>query len=384
MPLFWILATVMTGLGLAFVVVPLLRARRVSGPTRKEANLEVLRGQRREIEADIERGVLPADARDEALATLVARADADLAPESAVDISAPRRSWIAAAAAAILIPAVSFGFYLAIGMPGAADPRNVATREESKPTDPQILAMVESLAKKVQERPDDVQGWSLLARSMAALGRYPEAARAYEHLAKIAPGDPQVLADLADALGMAQGRSLAGRPYEAAKAALQIDPKHRKSLALAGTAAMEAGDFANAARYWQALAAETPAGSEDEKRVRAILEEVRTRASGPTATRHRDRTAGAQARRSAAGSRERHERRRLGDDRAGSRRQGRRDRHPFRLRARRERQPHSARSAARHGAAAADDILARRQHGDVAAGEALPGGRGAHRGAHHA
>ncbi len=279
MPLFWILATVMTGLGLAFVVVPLLRRRKGSGTTGNEANLEVLRGQRREIDADVERGVLPADAREEALASLVARADADLMPERAADIAAPRRSWIAAAVAAVAIPAISFGFYLAIGMPGAADPRNVATRHETNATDPQILAMVESLAKKVEERPDDVQGWSLLARSMAALGRYAESAKAYEHLAKIAPGDPQVLADLADALGMAQGRSLAGRPYEAVKAALAIDPKHHKSLALAGTAAMEAGDFVNAERYWQTLAADVAAGSDDEARVRAIIEEVRTRAN---------------------------------------------------------------------------------------------------------
>jgi cytochrome c-type biogenesis protein CcmH len=57
-----------------------------------------------------------------------------------------------------------------------------------------------------------VQGWSLLARSMAALGRYDESAQAYEHLAKIAPRDPQVLADYADSLGMAQGRGFRASP----------------------------------------------------------------------------------------------------------------------------------------------------------------------------
>ena len=73
MLVFWILAALMTAVALAFVLVPLLRMRAITGPSQKEANLEVLRGQRREIEADVERGVLPADARDEALAELVAR-----------------------------------------------------------------------------------------------------------------------------------------------------------------------------------------------------------------------------------------------------------------------------------------------------------------------
>jgi cytochrome c-type biogenesis protein CcmH len=280
MLLFWILAALMTLVALAFVLVPLLGKRAITGPTQEEANLEVLRGQRREIEADVERGVLPADARDEALAELVARADADLAPERVSPTPQARRSWITAGAVAVLLPAISFGIYLAIGMPGATDPRVVTTAgHESGAGDPNVTAMVESLAKKVRERPDDVQGWSLLARSMAALGRYAEAVTAYEHLVILMPGDPQVLADYADVLGMSQGRKLAGKPYELVKSALEIDPRHTKSLALAGTAAMETQDFAASIQYWQRLAGVVQPGSEDESQVRSIIEEVRMRAA---------------------------------------------------------------------------------------------------------
>ena len=63
MVVFWILATLMTAVALAFVLVPLLRSRAEAGPGSVEANLEVLRGQRREIEADVASGTLPADAR---------------------------------------------------------------------------------------------------------------------------------------------------------------------------------------------------------------------------------------------------------------------------------------------------------------------------------
>ncbi len=146
-------------------------------------------------------------------------------------------------------------------------------------SDAQIVAMVETLARKVRERPDDVRGWSLLARSLAAMGRFDEAVAAYEHLAQLAPDDPQVLADYADALGMHQGRSLAGRPYELAKRALAIDPRHPKALALAGTAAFDAADYPGAARYWSALAAAMPVGSEERGRVEGMLEEVRDKAA---------------------------------------------------------------------------------------------------------
>jgi cytochrome c-type biogenesis protein CcmH len=277
MATFWIVATLMLLAALAFVLVPLLRTRGAAGPSAREANLAVLRGQRREIDDDVANGVLPAAARDEALRELVDRADAEV-PPTAAQPAAGKRPWRTALAVTIALPALALGTYLALGVPAAADPQLMA-RASPRLDDDQILAMVESLAAKVRERPDDARGWALLARSMAALGRFPEAVAAYEHLLKIAPRDAQTLADYADALGMAQGRTLAGRPYELAREALTLEPKHRKALALAGTAAMDAGDFATATRYWETLASDLPTGSEDEAQVRTLLAELRLKAS---------------------------------------------------------------------------------------------------------
>jgi len=280
MVVFWLLAVLMTAVALAFVLVPLLRHRPVSGPSTVEANLDVLRSQRREIEADVANGTLPAEARDEALAELMRRADSDLVPVAEPQAT-PRRPWIAAAIVAVAVPALAFGLYLARGTPAAADPRLAANGGMDEK---QIVAMVETLARKVKERPNDVQGWSLLARSLATLGRFREAADAYAHLATIAPGDPSVLADYADSLAMAQGHVLAGKPYELAKQALAIDPSHPKALALAASAALEAGDYAASLGYWHALEAQLPPNSEDLQQVQAIMSDVeaKARASGVT------------------------------------------------------------------------------------------------------
>jgi cytochrome c-type biogenesis protein CcmH len=224
MALFWILAAAMTALALAFVLVPLLRTHEAGSPSGDEANLEVLRSQRREIDADVANGTLAREARDEALEDLLDRADEDLAPPPAAPARVERKPWIAAACAGVAIPAIAFGIYLAVGTPAAVDSRAGAAVALG---DRQIVDMVEALARKVKERPDDAHGWELLARSMAALGRYPEASQAYAHLAALLPGEAQVLADYADALAMAQGRKLAGRPRELAQRALEIDPKHR-------------------------------------------------------------------------------------------------------------------------------------------------------------
>jgi cytochrome c-type biogenesis protein CcmH len=278
MAVFWSLAALMVLGALAFILVPLLRTRASAAPSVVEANLAVLRGQRREIEADVANGVLPAEARDEALADLVDRARGDLEAPRAAALAPPRRPWIAAAIAALAVPALAFGMYLAVGTPGAAQPF-VAAHEGAPMNEKQIAEMVDALSRKVHERPDDARGWALLARSMAALGRFPEATEAYERLMKLAPGDAGVLADYADALGMAQGRSLAGRPMELVRQALDIDPHQPKALALAGTAALDAGDFKGALGYWQTLAGDLPAGSEDRGQVESVIAEVRSRAA---------------------------------------------------------------------------------------------------------
>ena len=281
---FWILATCMALVALAVVLVPLLRTRdEIGGPTSRDATLEVLRAQRQEIEADIATGHLPAEARDEALAELVERAGADLPAEPAAPKRAPPPSgkpWLAAAAMAVAIPALAFGLYAAIGSPSATDPKALQAASPAASHDKELVGMIDNLARKLRERPDDARGWELLARSMMSLGRFAEAVEAYAHLAKLVPNDPQVLADYADALGMTQGRSLLGKPRELADQALAIDPKHPKALALAGTAAMDAREWVPAMGYWQRLAAVVPPDSQDAVQLRAIMDEVRQRA-GP-------------------------------------------------------------------------------------------------------
>ena len=277
MMLFWILAAAMTLAGLAFVLVPLLRRRPAAGPEAAEVNLAVLRSQRRELEADIANGTLPREARDEAMAELVERARDDLAPAAATPARiTAKRPWITASVVGLALPALAFGLYLTIGTPAATDARALAHANPAD--DAQIVGLVESLARKVHERPDDARGWALLARSMAAIGRFKESSEAYEHLVTLVPGDAQVLADYADALGMAQGRTLSGKPLELIKQALSVDPKNRKALALAGSAALDASDFGAAVGYFQRLAAEVPADSEDAKQLAAILEEARGKA----------------------------------------------------------------------------------------------------------
>ena len=143
----------------------------------------------------------------------------------------------------------------------------------------QIVAMVDKLATRMKEHPEDPTGWSLLARSYAALGRFPDAVAAYAQAAARGPADASLLADWADALAM-QTQSLQGEPSKLVARALEIDPKLPKALSLAATAALERKDYAGAIDEWRKLKVQFPPGSEEAKEIDAMIAEAEAASSG--------------------------------------------------------------------------------------------------------
>ena len=196
----------------------------------------------------------------------------------------PSRALVAGVSGFVLVVA-ALGYALT-GEPRALDPaaRAAAPAEGGAVTRDQILAMVERLAERMTREPGDAEGWTMLGRSYLVLEQPREAQAAFERARALRPRDPSVLADLADAVALNQGRVLAGEPQRLIQAALALDPEHRKALALAGSAAFEARDYATAARLWEQLASLEPPGSPLATQARAGVQEARQLAAGgPTA-----------------------------------------------------------------------------------------------------
>jgi cytochrome c-type biogenesis protein CcmH len=198
----------------------------------------------------------------------------------------PASAWTAAVLAAG-IPLGAVVFYLVVGSPSALLQRDAGhqmTREK-------VEQMVARLADRLEKAPDDPEGWRVLGRSYSVMGRYPEAARAYERATALIPGDAGLLADYADALAMAQERSMDGKPLELVNRALKIDPDQWKALALAGTAALERNDYKQAIAYWERLRKVLPAGSGMEQSVEASIAEARALAGAKPAPKPKARAA---------------------------------------------------------------------------------------------
>jgi len=284
MILFWVLSTLLAAAALVLLVRPLLSRREGQGISRSAANLSIYRDQLRELEADLAAGTLAGGDYDRARRELETRLLEDVdQPAAAVKAVGGRRM---ALVLGIAIPALAVALYFAIGNPGALDPRRAADGEV---TAQQIEAMVERLAARLRENPDDADGWKLLGRSHAALGRFADAVNAYAKAASQAPRDPQLLADFADALAMTRGESLQGEPEKLVLRALEIDPGNLKALALAGTAAFERKDYKAATGHWQRMLPLVPPDSKDARAIQSSIDEARalagTGAAKPTGLR---------------------------------------------------------------------------------------------------
>lgn len=147
----------------------------------------------------------------------------------------------------------------------------------------QIEVMIEKLSVRLKERPDDADGWAMVGRSYAVLGRHDQAVPAFKRAMALRPEDAVLLADYADALAVTNGRNLEGEPSRLIAQALKIDPNNLKALSLAGTAAFDRKDFAGALRDWEKMTKIAP-DSQFAQQIQSGIDEARKLMGGRSVT----------------------------------------------------------------------------------------------------
>ena len=248
---FWISAAVMLALALALVLPALLRSKSPVDKTAgsaAQANLSVLRSQLTQLDADFAAGSIDAEQLALAKNEVERRAlEEESAPESSLATTLPAKSTRTAWALGLAMPLLALGVYGFLGNIQALDPVSLQAKADTEPTPEQIEAMVSAFAARLEavppNQPPDPKAWEMLARSYAAMQKFPEANKAYKRAVELNPGNAQMLADHADVVAMLQGQSMAGEPTQLFERALVLDPNNLKALALAGSAAFVKKNF---------------------------------------------------------------------------------------------------------------------------------------------
>lgn len=272
MTLLWIILSIMLLAGLAFVVPVMLRKHQYAGIDEQTMKGDLSRQRMQELDNDVQSGLL--DKRYYEQASKEIEADSNNTTVNADRLISSHASGkintYAAAAIVILVPLVAGGLYLKLGawqqlgaahppveapvetsamnapMPQSASPSMPAAAGQTETRSlPSVADMVSGLEQRLQQNPDNVQGWVLLGQSYKHLGQNDKALAAFRQALKHGGESPAIMALMQDL--QAAPAEAAGTPAATGNVAI----KGRVSVAASLQSSVAPGDtlyiFARAA-----------------------------------------------------------------------------------------------------------------------------------------
>ena len=167
---------------------------------------------------------------------------------------------------------LSLGNYQAISHSAemAIDPDAVKLAEINK--------MVDGLAEKLKNNPDDAKGWLMLGRSYKFQQQYPKAVDAFANAYRLLGDQAEVMLLYADAIAYVSDKNLAGKPTELIFKALALEPDNMTALWLGGMAKAQQGDAVTAIKLWKKLEALLPPGSDAQQEIQGLLAKIESEA----------------------------------------------------------------------------------------------------------
>jgi cytochrome c-type biogenesis protein CcmH len=183
----------------------------------------------------------------------------------------------AAKSAGIAAPPMPKGLAAEAPPPGpSAEQMDAAAGMTPEQRTQMIGGMIEKLAAKLQEQPNDLDGWMRLGRAYLVQGDSAKSVDAYDHAAALKPGDPEIKLQTVAALlaGLKPEDPLPPRAVAMLNEVAIVAPDAPEVLWYLGVVAARDGRPAEAREKWTKLLESLPDG-EDAKMVKAALGELK-------------------------------------------------------------------------------------------------------------
>lgn len=145
---------------------------------------------------------------------------------------------------------------------------------ESSVDIPNVGAMVERLAARLKDDPDDLDGWLMLARSYSVLGEPEKVREAVDNAVRLAPDNPDVLTLQARAIRDVNGGQDNEETMAILRRVLELAPDNTDALWLVGNAEADAGNSVKARELLERLLAQIPEDSSEREFIRQRIEQL--------------------------------------------------------------------------------------------------------------
>ncbi|WP_354010262.1 c-type cytochrome biogenesis protein CcmI [Endozoicomonas lisbonensis] len=256
---FWFSAVLLIMAAIALAAVPLLvKRRKSSGTSAREANIEQFQEQQKELEAQLSQGLISPSLAAEMRAELEKKLLSDVparrnkAKEETKEYLDVRPGVALSALLVLLIPLLTVPLYWKLG---AQTELQVAEAL----AEPELNAdsLLDTLENWQQSKPDNPQALYLLGGRYLALGRMDDSEQAYRRFYELTDSD-QGAAQLAQVLYLKNNSRLDAEISQLLHEALTRNEFNTTALGMQGIAAFEQKDYAGALAAWdKAFSVET-------------------------------------------------------------------------------------------------------------------------------
>jgi cytochrome c-type biogenesis protein CcmH len=280
---FWFSLLVLTGVAMLFVALPLWRFRSSSSVAsvelRRRANREAFEQRLREIEVEVQEGLIAAEDVERVRTELQRGFLRDMEALDLEQAAVGRMGGKALPLAfVLLVPVLSFGIYLEWGaaqdleLPALMERIGAAQDAESQTAMLAELAVV--LQQRFEREQDDLQNGYMLGTLYESLQRYDEAMAVFSAMLaqmEAGPDKATVQGQLARTQYQLADGKLTPEVQQSIDAALAMNPNEYYAMSILANDAFLREDLPAALGYWRRqLSAATP-GSQEAQQLRQVI-----------------------------------------------------------------------------------------------------------------
>jgi len=262
MTLFWLAAAAITLIGLGFIILPLMRQKESAQVSRMQVNKALYESKLEELQADLEQGLLDPSEYQQSEQELQRSLLSDVKVSERSSVTQKRSNLGMVVLLTIALPLSAILLYQQFTTYIANDEYNEQQKLAQQAQT--IQQSIEALEQRLQDKPDDLEGWKILGQSYVVMQQFDKAVGAYSQAAALSDySDPDLLVLLAETSSFANDGVFGTIENALLEQALAVNPKHERALWYAGYAAYSEDDYQAAVAYWQTLLSLVPADRND-------------------------------------------------------------------------------------------------------------------------
>ncbi len=246
---FWIVAGLLIAIAVAIAIWPLLMGKRAeldSGISEEGTNIQTFRDQITDLEQQVINGQVSQVDGDRLKLELEKKLADELGQQVEKTSYTILKSKGLALAKVLIIPLVSVPLYFKLG--ASTELAVTSAMMESNQTPEEMLKSIESW---VAAKPENKHALFLLASRYMGMGKLDEAVSTYRKLFQLSSGHPQVGAELAQALFLANDNVITPEIRMLFENTLSREPENTTALGLQGIDAFNESNFSVAIKSWQ-------------------------------------------------------------------------------------------------------------------------------------